>query len=321
MKLRRIIKDRKGVSSLFISLYLAILAIIFISTLFIAINTYGSSLVDHMQVEQERMQEALIMAGPEALNLSESLVVQSLRVNNTGSITIRIRALYIDQTFICDPSEFAGDAYIEPKEALWIQLSPNVDPPIVLNGTTTIATWTVTTERGTRASEQGGNLKWGGPGTPYTPNKFYFGPLMLIFDMFHWQSESGPWENGWTIPKGTKDVTWQILLVNVDNRDIIIEETSCFTLISNDNSPKDPKPWYIDPNLSSTVLTPGVYNFIYYSWSKPFSAGGSSRQGLEGLKETTTCINFLTFYGYFREIDGSLTAFGQTIPFESVLIT
>jgi len=144
---------------------------------------------------------------------------------------------------------------------------------------------------------------------------------MLMFDMFHWRSGSGPWRNGWTIPKGTKDVTWRILLVNVDDRDIIITDTSCLTLISNDNSPKDPLPWYVDPTLSQTTFKPGIFNFVYYTWSKPFSESGASKQGVTGITESTTCINFLTFFGSFVEPDGILTPFGQTIPFEAVLIT
>ena len=319
MRLKRIIKNRKGFSPLFVSLYLAILVILLISTLFIALDISNSALTERMRIEWERMQESIALIGPEALKLTEGSIIQSLRVNSTGSITVRIRALYIAHKFICDPSEFEGDAYIEPKEALWIQLYPNVN--IKLNDTTINARWTVTTERGTRASETGGKLKWGEPGIPYSPKKFYFGPLMLMFDMFHWRSGSGPWRNGWTIPKGTKDVTWRILLVNVDDRDIIITYTSCLTLISNDNSPKDSLPWYIDPTLSQTTFKPGIFNFVYYTWSKPFSESGASKQGVTGMTESTTCINFLTFFGSFVEPDGTLTPFGQTIPFEAVLIT
>jgi len=320
MKLKRIVKNRKGLSSMFVSLYLAIMAILLISMLFIALSISSSALTERMRIEQERMQESIVMAGPEALKLIEGSIVQSLRVNNTGSITVRIRALYIDHKFVCDPSEFAGDAYIEPKESLWIQLYPNVNPPIILNDTTANAYWTVTTERGTKASETGGKLLWGEPGIPYSPKKFYFGPLMLMFDMFHWRSGSGPWRNGWTIPKGTKDVTWRILLVNVDDRDIIITDTSCLTLISNDNSPKAPLPWYIDPTLSQTTFKPSIFNFVYYTWSKPFSESGTSKQAVTGVSESTTMINFLTFFGSFVEPDGTLTPFGQTIPFEAVLI-
>jgi hypothetical protein len=324
-QLRNFVKDRKALSPLFVSLYLAILAILLISTLFIALHVSSSALTERMRIEQERMQESITLVGPEALNLTEGTIVHMLRVNNTGSITVRIRALYIDHTFVCDPSEFAGDAYIEPKEALWIQLYPNVNPPILWNDTTIEGYWTVTTERSTRASEVGGELKYGNPWIPYSPNKFYFGPLMLVFDMFHWRVGADPWRSGWTIPKGTgvgakEGVTWRILLVNVDDRDIIITDTSCLTLISNDNSPKDPLPWYIDPTLSETTLKPGIFNFVHYTWSKPFSEGGTKPQDVT-MKELTTCITFLTFYGSFVEPDGTLTPFGQTIPFEAVLIT
>jgi len=321
MKMKGIIKNKRGVSSLFVSLYLAILAISLISMLFIAISISSTSLAERMKIEQERMQESLVFTGPEALNITAGSIVHCIRVNNSGSIAVRIRALYIDEKFICDPSRFQGDAYINPGESLWIRLYPNVNPPIILNDTTINAYWTVTTERGTRASEIGAKLKWGEPYIPYTPNKFYFGPLMIIFDMFHWRSGSGPWRNGWTIPKGTKDVTWRILLVNIDDRTIKVTDTSCLTLISNDNSPKDPLPWYIDPTLSQTTFKPGIFNFVYYTWSKPYSKGGASKQAVTGMGESTTCINFLTFFGSFIGANGSLTPFGQTIPFEAVLVT
>jgi len=317
---KRIIKNRKGVSPLFVSLYLAILTIALISMLFFALEVSNTSLTECSRIEQERMQESIALVGPKALEYTDALEAERLRVNNTGSIIVRIRGLYIDHKFICDPSEFDGDAYIEPKESLWINLT-SVDPPIILDSTTVMAYWTVTTERGTKASEIGGDLIWNGNGGLPDPNKFYFGPLMLVFDWFYWRSETGGWNSGWSIPKGTKDVTWQILVVNVDNRDIIIKDTSCFTLISNDNSPKDPVPWYIDPPLCRTmIMEPNEFNFIYYTWNKPYSKSGRSAQDVN-MREFTTNINFLTFYGSFVETDGTLTPFGQTIPFEAVLIT
>ncbi len=322
MKLKRIVMDRKGVSPLFLSLYLAMLAILLLLMLFFALDISGSALTERLRIEEEKALENIALAGPEALKLTAGSVVHSVRVDNTGSIAVRIRALYIDHKFVCDPSKFEGDAYIEPKESLWILLLyPNVDPPVMWNDTTMNSDWTVTTERGTRASELGAYLLWGDTETPYTPKKFYFGPLMLIFDMFHWRSGSGPWRSGWTIPKGTKDVTWRILVVNVDDRTIVVTDTSCLTLISNDNSPKDPLPWYIDPQLSQTTFKPNIFNFVYYTWSKPFSHSGAKRQSVTGMTESTTCINFLTFYGSFIEANGTVTPFGQTVPFEAVLIT
>jgi len=315
-------EDKRGVSPLFISLYLALIMVLLISMLFFAVEVSSSGLNSRLKIEQERMQERIVLVGPEALELTEASEVERVRVDNIGSITVRIRALYIGHEFICDPSEFEGDAYIESKESLWINLS-SVTPAIIFNDKTANAYWTMTTERGSKASEIGGKLKWGEPEIPYTANKFYFGPLMLVFDMFHWRSGSGPWTSGWSIPKGTKDVTWRILCVNIDNRDIVITDTSCLTLISNDNSPKGPLPWYIDPTFPYQTMTlkPGVFNFIHYTWSKPSSAGGAKRQAVTGMQELTTCITFLTFFGQFIEVDNTLTSFGQTIPFEAVLVT
>jgi hypothetical protein len=316
MRLTKFIKNKKGLSSLFVSLYLVIIIILLVSTLFVAISISSTAIRENMKIEESRAQESIALVGPGALNLTyDENYVHSVRVNNTSPVTVRLRGLYLDHKFICDPSDLEGDSYIKPKGSLWIKLYPAYQIEFTSNLN---SIWSVTTERGTKAFETGANLTYGNGGT-YVPNKFYFGPLMLIFDVFHWQSDDGIWRNGWTIPKGTPDVTWRILIVNVDNRDIELEETSCFTLISNDNSPKDPKVWYIDPTKSSTLLKPGIYNFLYYTWSKPYSQGGSSKHGITGMSESTTCINFLTFFGSFIDANGT-TPFGQTVPFEAVLV-
>jgi len=321
----RLIKNKKGISPIFVAVYLAMLAVLIISALFSAIYTYGTAVTERMKMEEERQQESIGLAGPGALNTTGNYF-DALQVNNTGAITIRIRAIYIDHEFICDPSTFQGDSYINPKEHLWIRLYPNVKIP--LDKTPLNATWTVTTERGTRAHETTQNLWLGNPWTPYNPMRFYIGPLMIMFDMFHWRSGTGPWQNGWSIPKGIPDVTWRILLSNIDNRDIEVTDVSSFTLISNDNAPSDPKPWYIDPWLSftdptrgSTIYKPGYFYFVYYSWSKPYSEGGASRRSTVGFGDGTTCTNFLMFHGSFIEPNGTHTPYGQTIPFEAVIVT
>jgi len=320
----RVIRNKKGVSPIFIAIYLAILAVLLISVLFGALYIYGTAVTERMKMEEEKQQESVGLAGPKALNLTtQNTIVEFLRVNNTGTITIRLRALYIGHKFICDPSRFQGDAYINPKESLWIQLYP-LPPPInkiEWNDTTMNAIWTVTTERGTRAYELGARLLYGESDGQYNPMRFYIGPLMIMFDMFHWRSGTGPWKNGWSIPKNTPDVTWRILLSNIDNRDIEVTEESSFTLISNDNAPSNPVAWYIDPVLSSTYYKPGGFYFVYYSWSKPVSEGGSSRQSTSGFGGGTTCINFLMFLGAFIEPNGTHTSYGQTIPFEAVHVT
>jgi len=316
----RLFKNKKGVSPVFVSVYLALLVILLLSTLFVALYTYSTAVAERMKMEEERQQESVGLAGPDALNTTNTGdYFEALRIDNTGTITIRIRALYIGGKFVCDPSRFAADSYINARESVWIKLYPNVK--IKFNQTTLDAFWTVTTERGTRAHETGARLLFGEPENPYNPMRFYIGPLMIMFDMFHWRSGNGPWQSGWSIPKNTKDVTWRILISNIDTRDIEVTDRSSLTLISNDNAPSAPVPWYIDPLLSSTYYRPGSFYFIYYSWNKPYSEGGAQRQSANVFGDGTTSITFLMFLGDFINPNGTRTAYGQTIPFEAVLVT
>ena len=321
MKYRReFVQNRKAVSSLFTTIYIALLIVILLSTLFIGMELSSSGIFQYLRIEQERSQESIRLF--KLTTDRWNTLIVSLEVINTGAISVRIKALYIGHRLICDPSDpsILGDrAYIRPKE--------NVSIPLVqfgqeLNPTTLNAQWTVTTERGTKSSEKGMTL-WGSTGgAAYTPNKFYFGPLMILFDMFHWKSGNGHWVSGWTIPKNTRSVAWRIFLTNVDNRSITITEDSGFTLVGNDNEPSgNYLAWYVDPPNSNMTFIPGELVSVIYAWSKPYSQGGSSSQDLTKLQESTTCKNFLTFTGHFTEQNGSQTPFGQTIPFEAVLIT
>jgi hypothetical protein len=313
---RQILSDQQGLSPIFSAIYLIFIALLLFPLLFFAISVSSAGLTEQMHMEQERMQERVALIGPGAVNITDNTYYDYLRVNNTGSITVRLRALYIGRVFLCDPSLFPGDAYIAPQESLWIPLYDNNIVIEVDDASQEI--WRITTERGTTAYELGSHLQHGNGEFPYDPNKFYYGPLMILFDQFFWRNDD-LWMDGWMIPKGTRDVMWRITIANIDERTILLTEASALTLISNDNSPKDPVPWYIDPELSSFTLKPGVLNYMYYAWSKPASEGGASLQDIN-MPESSTCITFLTFYGFFVEPDGTLTPFGETIPFEAVLI-
>jgi hypothetical protein len=314
---RRFIADNRGISSLFIGIYVALLALILISTLFIGLSISHSSLVSTLRVEQDRMQESILIRGPNCINISSTTnAITSLIVNNTGSITTRIRSIYIDGKFICDPSTFIGDSYIASQSSLSIKLS-TINPPIYLNTTTLNAVWTVTTERGTESSDIGANL-WIGPiGHQFDPNKFYFGPLLLVFNMFHWSSDGGnTWHSGWTIPSGTSNVIWRILVADIDDRQLILSSKSSFALVQNSDQSNKIATWDIGPsnlNPPNLTLKPGQYNFLY------FSLNGGNINNL--LVPNPISSNFLTVVGNFVEHDGSQTPFGQTIPFEAVLVT
>jgi hypothetical protein len=195
------------------------------------------SMISYLQNDQDRNQEVILIRGPGALNVTSAGVVESLLVNNTGGITVRIRSLYIGGILVFDPSKLPGDSYIPPQSSLPIDLSnPNV-PTINLNNTILRANWTVTTERGTKASETGQNLWLGSPISQYEANKFYFGPLLLIFNMFHWSTNGGnTWNSGWTIPQDARNVIWRILVADIDQRSITLNASSSFALVQTANN-------------------------------------------------------------------------------------
>jgi hypothetical protein len=310
---KKLANNKKGVSSIFIAIYLCLIGIILISALFAGQVISHSSITDYLKIEQERTQEYFtitkLLTDPTDLNFTQ------IQIENSGAITVRIRAVYVDGEFKFDPSLY-GNSYIGPKEKLNITLNP----PVPIDDDALNVDWVVTSERGTRASELGMNLWDVTSGPIYTPNKFYFGPLMLVFDMFHWKSEDGPWNSGWSIPSKTKDVTWRILLTNVDNRTITLTEDSDLSLVGNTGQQNWVLNWYIDPEITNMSLQPGRFYSIYYKWSSPYSSSDDRITDIS-FNPDTPCLNFLTFTGSIKEFDGTTSSFGQTIPFEAVLVT
>lgn len=312
-------ENNKGISSLFITIYIALIGILLISTLFVSISITDSSLSSYLRVEQARMQERIMISGPGALNVNDATSqIESIRVNNTGAIVARIRAIYINGKFICDPSKFSGDSYIAPQGAIWIDLT-SVFPPITINSTTLNRNWTVTTERGTRSKNTGANLWLGSPNVTSDPNKFYFGPLLLFFNWFHWSNDDGStWNEGWHIPKDVEgDIIWRILVANIDDRQIILSDTSTFALIQNSQQSNKICLWKLQSSLNPTTLEldPGNYYFLHFT-PNPNPAPNISKQAVP----IPVSSNFITLIGNFVEQNGVLTPFGQTIPFEAVII-
>lgn len=306
-------RNKRGISSIFIGLYIAMLIILLSSTLFIALSISDKSLTSYLRTEQNRAQETILITGPDGLKINLlTNKYESIRVNNTGAMPVRIRAIYIDGKFVCDPSSFSGDSYIAPQDSIVIDLS-NVNPAITLLNNPLDSRWTVTTERGTSSSDIGSNL-WLGPPGFSDPSELNFGPLQLIFPMFHWSNDGGvTWHNGWTIPDGTANVIWRILVANIDseNRKIVLNNTSNFALVGNNKQNNKILTWDIDTARTDMLLIPKRYSFIYYY----------STQHVTGYTPVPIASNFLTFIGNFIETDNQYTSFGQTIPFEAVLIT
>jgi len=319
-QLRRLSKNKKGVSSLFIAIYVLLLASILISTLFISLNLGKSSLSTSMKVEEERIQEDIIIGGPGGMQL-DGINVDSLRINNTGSIAVRIRALYIDDVFQCDPSTFEGDAYIKPKDYLWIQLAGNTE--VINYEQNKNSFWTVTTERGTQSTERGDHILEGPTAPVQDTSNIRVGPFEIAFEEFYWSKNSPiSWKPGWSIPDGTKDVIFKITIKNMDNEPIILNNRCCFTLVGNDNIPNNRLFWYIRPPQSGNlILNPGDTSEIIYDRAAP---GSKTVPNFDKFQVGATCINYLIFTGYYAYSNGSPNLskpLAQTIPFEAVLST
>jgi len=309
----------RGISTVFGSILFIILALTLASTLFMVLYRYNYSIQEGIRVEEERMQERIVLS---RLDVNGTEYITAIFVNNTGSITSRIRAVYIDSEFLCDPSDHitnANDTYINPKESLWICLPQGAR----YNAT---AKMTVVTERGIKSVEYEYILKRGGGSQPpYEQTKFYFGPLMLDFNKFYYTEcdpkdgsyDPSKWRPGWTIEVGTGSIAWNITVKNVDDRNITINQFSCFTLVPNDE-PAERRPWYIEPpegSFTQFMTSNDTVNIIYI-WTTP-KMKKMSPQSIY----TTICRTkvFLTFFGIFHEHDGTTKPYGQTIPFEAVL--
>jgi len=313
----------KGISTAIASVLLVTLVLAVASTLFFAIYNYNSSVQEAIKLEEERMQERITLCGL-ATTTDESNGIEyvySILINNTSSITSRIRAIYIDNQFLCDPSDPTlnpTDTYINPKTALWISLPPGVEY-------NPAAKLTVATERGIKSSEYEGTLKRGGEPPPYESGRFYLGPLMLDFNKFYYTNTTSDgyydpfsWKPGWRIEVGTGSIAWNITVKNIDDRDITINQFCCFTLVPNDE-PSNRRAWYFEPpqGMLTQRIRVNETTYLIYIWTTPKMKGNLKPRDIY----TAVCRNkvFLTFFGIFHEKDGTTKPYGQTIPFEAVL--
>ncbi len=316
---------RKGISTVAGAVLFIILIFALQTTLFLAIYRYNSSIQEAIKTENERVQEKIVLASLVTDNSTGIEQVYALSINNSGAITVRIRAIYVDNQFICDPSDPSinpDDTYVNAKETSWIFMPPGV----IYNATSIM---TIATERGTKSTDYEWRLKQtGGERPPSRFDKFYLGPLMLDFNKFYFAKVDprtgdiiSPWRHGWQILAGTGSIAWNITVKNIDERDITINQFSVFTLWANDQ-PSNRLPWYIEPPINR--LTQHIKSNetvqIIYKWSTP-KANQTRNPNTQGIYNTEArCRNFLTFFGIFHELDGTTKPYGQTIPFEAVLV-
>jgi hypothetical protein len=316
---QKIFKRNKGISSVFGTILILIIVVTVASLLFVSLYSYEEKADESIVIEEQRAQEKIILLSISTENTTGTEYLEAILINNTGTIASRIRAIYLDNAFICDPTDPAlnpADTYINPKDSLWIQFPPNLmyDP---------LSKIEVSTERGVKAIEYVWKLKSGSQAEPPSePMRNSFGPLLLNFEKFYYAEIDGPydsyqWKPGWSVEKGTT-LVWNITVTNIDNRDLIINKYSGLTLVSNDGGVQ--LPWFIEPpNYMDTLLIQAnTTTSLIYIWDRPRNTQGASTVSV--YNQNRRCKVFLTFFGIFQESDGSTKPYGQTIPFEAVLV-
>ena len=284
-----------------------IITILLASTLFLTLYNYNNSSQEAILIEETRSEEKLVI--DELETDPEVTEITAIRINNIGSSAIKIRAIYVDNELIHDPT-----IYIDSKEYATITLPT----PTPYNSNSTI---TAATENGVKSITKEGDLIENYQ-TPID-NDFYFGPLKLDFEEFYFievidgEYDPDDLKPGWN-PNSSTSLVWRITVTNIDTRTINLTKYSCLTLI--DNAGGSQRPWYIekiehaDGSNSSEILSQEIVN-IFYRWDNPIS---QKQQTV--FSNDCQCRVILTFFGTFDLSDNKTIPYGQTIPFEAVLI-
>jgi hypothetical protein len=317
-------KARKGIATI-TAIFMLLLMFTALTGLLVAFFSYNLSAKEQMDIEHERCREKIELT---ALEVDEQFNISNVVINNTGTIEVRIRALYEivngETKFLFDPSNYA-DTQIAPTSSLVIYF-PGGIPEIPFDPDAKIV---AATERGTKTLDYVPTLLYGPvePPSEYDPTKLYIGPLMLKFDDFSYHKTDGhgnldpneSWQPGWIVPpsKGNTGYAWKISVMNIDNRNITIYRFASFNLIPTE-APSSTASWYLnpaEPNADKQFIEINQTESVMYIWTLPLSGDARKLTFPSG----TTCMVFLTFFGVFHEIDGTETPYAQTIPFEAAV--
>jgi hypothetical protein len=311
---KKFLQCRRGIEA-FTSIFMLLLMFAVLMGLIVAFFSYNRSTQETMDVEQERSQERIELSG---LKLDEQgLYLSNLTIVNTGTIEVRIRAIYNltngEVSFLCDPSTLA-DTHIAPGKSLSIDLSTLPFAVPFAPDAKIIAA----TERGVKTMDYESLLLLGPVEHPphYDPTKLYCGPLMLQFDSFYYQeynkqgSPVGDWKPGWVVPVSIP-CAWKINLMDIETREITINKTSCFTTISSGSS--DVRSWFLESTSQNLIVNETTS--VIFKWSDP-----EAQKDVGSMyPSSTVCMVFLTFSGYFHEQNGTTTPYAQSIPFEAAI--
>ena len=315
MYLSKLKQANKGLSTI-ASIFMLLLMFAAMTGLLVAFLNYNLSAKEQMDIEHKRAQEKIELT---KIEVNDQFEISNVTISNTGSIEVKIRALYEilngETRLLFDPSDYS-DSTIPPSKSLSIEIPEDI-PEIPFDEQAKIV---AATSRGTKTLDYIPDLVYGPvePPTNYDPTKLYVGPLMLKFDDFfvcETDANGNPtesWQPGWIVDeKGY--YAWRITVMNIDNRNLTIYRFSSFNLAPT-NSPSVLS-WYIDPadqEAEEQFLRVNQTEIITYKWDSPLS-GDAAKLTFSDC----TCMVFLTFFGVFHEADGTETPYAQTIPFEA----
>ena len=289
------------------TIYGSLIFFILVSSIFLVITVnffnYKQAVYQEHMVEDAKKQERILISYVNGTN------PVSLTVDNTGTIDVRIRAMYLNDTFIVDPSTIVGDSYIAPSQSL----SLNITLPLGLSYDND-SRIVVATERGTISKQfirpqQGNNT---GP-SDYQSAQIKIGPVILMFDEFYYREiSSATWLPGWSIPAGTY-CSWKITIQNWDSThgDITLDKYSNLRLVPLSTDPQNALEWYLDaPDWTKLLPYKGEFQKVIFTGSSP---GSSSPE--KYYPSGAKCLVFLVLLGTYQ--DG--IPYGQTIPFEATI--
>jgi hypothetical protein len=261
-----------------------------------------------MNIEKERAQEQIAITHI-GIGLGQELT--SVTVSNTGTIEVRIRAFYREETgvvtFVGDPSTSIAQGTSKTIDITSFGLTVNSKALLV-----------AATERGVKS--KGVNeisLIYGEPPTGVDTSGLSVGPLLLAFDSMKWAECNAngkllsAWESTSIIPAG-KSCAWQLNLTNVDteNRSLSINLYSGFTT-SKVSSPSTTT-WYL--NATQYTVDWNTTAPVVFMWNDFFDSKPSAQKPTSSQKGINNI--FLTVFGNYS--DGK--TFAQTIPFEALTI-
>jgi Tfp pilus assembly protein PilV len=301
--------DKRGLSMVIGVLILFMIILGVAIAQLITLQRYDSSTMTALTVEEERRQERISLVNLTTESIGGSDYIDQITVKNTGSITLLIKSLYIDNNFIFNPSDSSINPYggrINPNSTLIIYLNELV-PRELYKPTSMIA---VASARGTKSAAYEGLLV--AEKNPPIIIESGFGPLKLNFTEFYYakyysNGSIGTWMPGWLISNKDGPIVWKIGVQNKSPTTIVLNQNSCFVLMSI-TTPSSTLSWYI--NITSPIaITPSQKVQIVF---KSSSSGGTpnSPPGSE-----CQCKIFLAFFGSHQPEN---TPYGQTIPFEAV---